>query len=64
MHVYCAVGIAHQTGSLTAIDCEWASIRQLTIVQIGQKIISPTLLDTLVCVFVQTNSAAFCGIST
>ena len=49
MHVYCAVGITHQTGSLTAIDCEWASVGQLTIVQIGQEIISPTLLDILVC---------------
>ena len=49
MHVYCAVGIAYQTGSLTAIDCKWASIGQLMIVQIGQDIIPPTLLDILQC---------------
>ena len=64
VHVYCAVGIAHQTGSLTAIGCEWANVRRITIIQIGQEIISPTLLDILVCFLLKTNSAAFCGIST
>ena len=39
MHVYCAVGIARQTGSLTAIDCEWAILGHITIAQNGQEII-------------------------